>query len=173
MKKDTDFSMLAKGGFEKIVVNAGIGRISTQANFTDKLFPALLEEFATITGQKPQTRMARQSIAGFKIREGAIVGLRVTLRGRRMVDFLKKFITIVLPRVRDFRGIAMHAIDGNGNLNVGVKEHLVFPEISAENSKVNFGLEITMVPKLQKRASAIAFYQELGVPFAKEIQKGK
>lgn len=156
---------------EKVVVNSGIGRLSQNPNFNDKVLPDLIAEFSAITGQKPAIRPARESIAGFKIREGNIVGLSATLRGKRMADFLMKVISVVLPRVRDFRGVPVKAIDQGGNLTIGIKENIVFPEISAETSKVNFGLQLTVVPKIQNKAKAIEFYKSIGVPFAKETIK--
>lgn len=152
---------------EKAVVNSGIGRLSQQAGFEDKILPAIEAEFAAIVGQRGAVKAARISIAGFKIREGNIVGIMATLRGKRMESFLKKVINIVLPRVRDFRGLDSGAVDQNGNLTIGLKEHLVFPELSLETSKVNFGLQITVVPKIQKRSGAMELYKEMGVPFKK------
>jgi large subunit ribosomal protein L5 len=152
---------------EKVVVNSGIGRLSQQANFSDKLLPELESEFAAIVGQRGATKGARISIAGFKIREGNVVGIMATLRGARMELFLKKVINIVLPRVRDFRGIDAKGVDKNGNLTIGLKEHLVFPEVSPETSKVGFGLQLTIVPKVQKRAEAMELYKEIGIPFKK------
>lgn len=159
-----DFSSLAQRGLEKIVVNTGIGRLSQIANFTDKILPEVIAEFAALTGQKPSLRAARQSIAGFKMRAGAIVGLQATLRRRRMVDFLARLIHVVIPRVRDFRGIPLRAMDQHGNLTIGVKEHIVFPEISSDATKTNFGLQVTMVPRSQKSILALDLYKQLGVP---------
>lgn len=154
---------------DKVVVNVGLGRMSALTNFEDKLLPAVNEELSMITGQKAMERSAKKSIAGFKLREGTIVGLKTTLRRQKMEEFLKKTIHTALPRIRDFRGINDMAIDGAGNLTIGIKEHAVFPEIVPEMSKVNFGLEITIVPKLPivKHADAVAFYRALGVPFKK------
>lgn len=154
---------------DKVVVNVGLGRMSALTNFEDKLLPAVNEELSMITGQKAMERSAKKSIAGFKLREGTIVGLKTTLRRKKMEEFLKKTIHTALPRIRDFRGINDMAIDGAGNLTIGIKEHAVFPEIVPEMSKVNFGLEITVVPKLPiaKHADAVAFYRALGVPFKK------
>ncbi len=158
-----------KNKLEKIVVNSGIGRLSTASpNFPEKVLPEIVKDFAALTGQKPATRAARQSIAGFKIREGQIVGLQVTLRGKRMTDFLEKIVKVVLPRVRDFRGIDLKNIDSRGNLNLGIKENVVFPEINPEVSKAGFGLQITVVPKAVKsREEAVRLYRELGVPLKK------
>jgi large subunit ribosomal protein L5 len=153
---------------EKAVVNVGIGRLSSQPNFNDKILPAITEDIAAITGQKPMLRPAKKSISGFKLRQGTIVGLKVTLRGKRMEQFLSKVVRLALPRVRDFRGISAKGIDKNDNLTFGIKDYLVFPEISPEASKVNFGIEITLVPKEAKsRDEAVQLYKSVGIPFQK------
>ena len=154
---------------EKAVVNIGLGRLSTQPNFDDKVLPEIIKEISSITGQKPSSRPAQKSISGFKLREGTIVGLKTTLRGKYMNSLVSKVVNVALPRVRDFRGISTDAIDQNGNLNIGFKEHLVFPEISPEHSKVNFGIQMTLVPKLPMKDKAVAleFYKKMGVPFKK------
>ena len=156
---------------EKIVVDVGVGRLSAQPQFEEKVLPQLMKDVALITGQKPEIRRARKSIAGFKVREGQIVGLRVTLRRARMIDFFRKFISIVLPRVRDFHGINPHAIDEKGVLNVGVREHVVFPDINPEASPVSFSLGMNIVPRKRVREHAEAMYRELGVPFMKAAKK--
>lgn len=155
---------------EKAVVNVGIGRLSTQPNFDDKILPEIINEISSITGQKPSLRPAQKSISGFKLRQGMVVGLKTTLRGKYMNSMVCKIINSVLPRVRDFRGISESAVDKSGNLNIGFKEHLVFPEISPEHSKVNFGLQITLVPRIsiKNKAAAIDFYKKIGIPFKKK-----
>jgi large subunit ribosomal protein L5 len=165
-----DFYRFAQQYLEKIVVNTGIGRLSQTANFSDKVLPEVAAEFALVTGQKPSHRPARQSIAGFKMRAGTIIGLQSTLRRRRMADFLARLIHIVIPRVRDFRGISLNAIDRGGSLTMGIKEHIVFPEISGDVSKTNFGLQVTVVPKTRRREEVIALYRELGIPFVRELK---
>jgi len=152
---------------DKVVINVGIGRLSGQPSFDDKILPELIKEISMICGQKPSVCRVKKSIAGFKVREGAVVGLKATLRGARLKEFLNKFINAVLPRVRDFRGINPKSLDQNGNLTMSLKEHYVFPEISSDYSKVNFGLEITVVPKLQKKEKATELYKELKIPFKK------
>jgi len=154
---------------EKAVVNIGVGRMSSMPGFEDKLLPEIVKEISTITGQKPSLRSALKSISGFKLREGTVVGLKTTLRGKYMNSMVSKMLNAALPRVRDFRGIDAGAIDKNGNLNIGLKEHLVFPEIIPEHSKVNFGMQVTLVPKLpiKNKAEAVEFYKKLGVPFKK------
>lgn len=153
---------------DKVVVNTGIGRLAAQPNFSDKILPSVVNDFAAITGQKPRTRPAKKSISGFKLREGTVVGLQSTLRRHRAKEFIEKIIKVVLPRVRDFRGINLKNIDERGNLSFGIRETLVFPEISQEISKTAFGLEITIVPKRVKtRSEAIEIYKELGLLFEK------
>lgn len=157
--------------FEKVVVNVGVGRQSSLPNF-DKILPGITKELATITGQKPAERPAKISISGFKLRQGAVIGLKTTLRGKRMTGFLKKVLGVVMPRIRDFRGIRLTSIDESGNLTIGIKDQFVFPELSMENSSVNFGLELTIVPKVvRNREQAVELYRELGVPFEKQTSK--
>ena len=158
---------LAVPKIEKIVVNAGIGRLSGQPNFEEKILPEVLKEMCLLTGQKPVITKAKQSIAGFKIRAGQIIGLKTTLRRERKERFLDKLIKVVLPRVRDFKGIDPKSIDQNGHLNIGLKDHLVFPEINPEESKVDFGFEISIVSKAKKREEAIELYKILGIPLKK------
>lgn len=153
---------------EKAVLNSGFGRQSAQPQFIEKTLPHVIEELGLIAGQKPAIRPARKSIAGFKIREGLAVGAKATLRGKRMRQFLAKLMTVVLPRIRDFRGIDPKNVDARGNLNIGIRDHHVFPEINPEASKVNFGVEITMVGRgFKSRDEAIARYRASGVPFKK------
>jgi len=153
---------------KKIVINVGVGRLSQQPHFGDKLLPEISKEISIITGQKPAPRLSKKSIAGFKVREGQIVGMQVTLRGKIMYDFLGRLINLVLPRTRDFRGIDVKSIDSHGNLTVGLGDQYVFPEISAETSIVNFGMEITIVNSAKNRANAIALYRAIGVPLKKD-----
>ncbi len=153
---------------EKIVINTGLGRLSSQPNFEERILPEITKEISIITGQKPMNRPATKSIAGFKLRQGTIVGLKVTLRSKKMQDFFSKVLNVILPRVRDFRGIDLKSIDQNGNLTIGIKECSVFPEITPETSKVNFGIEITAVPIIKKRDQALELYKKLGVPFKKK-----
>lgn len=152
---------------EKVVVNAGIGRLSQTANFADKVLPEVIADFSAITGQKPMLCEAKKSIAGFKIREGNIVGLKATLRRKRMRDFLTKVANVVLPRVRDFRGISARGVDERGNLTIGIKEHIVFPEVNMETVKFGFGIEFTIVPRRRAREAALDLYRAIGIPFQK------
>lgn len=152
---------------EKMVVNVGIGRLSQQPNFEDKVLPELTKEIALITGQKPAVTKAKKSISGFKVREGQAVGLKVTLRHRRMSDFLERLIKIVLPRLRDFRGIDLKSVDSGGNLTIGLREQMVFPEINPEISKVDFGLEISIVSNAKNKEEAVELYRKIGIPLKK------
>jgi len=160
---------------EKIVVNTSFGRMSTsQPEFVKKILPAIKQELSALTGQASQSRAARLSIAGFKLREGMIVGLKTTLRGQRMRDFLSRTVNVALPRIRDFHGLSLRNVDQSGNLTFGIKEHTVFPEISLEDSQVNFGLQVTFVlEQPAPREEAIAFYRSLGVPLRKEEDSRK
>lgn len=162
-----DKRILIKQSLEKVVVNSGIGRLSQQAQFEEKVLPELMKELALITGQKPQIRKSRESIAGFKVRKNQIIGLRVILRHDRMADFLERVTNAVLPRIRDFQGIDPQKIDAAGNLNFGIKEQNVFPEIIPEESKVSFGIQVTVVPKEKNRVKAEALYRQIGVPLHK------
>ncbi|MDI6717517.1 MAG: 50S ribosomal protein L5 [Patescibacteria group bacterium] len=168
MKKEFGFkNNLAVPKLEKIVLNVGAGRMSQQPNFQDKLLPELEKEIALISGQKPKLTMSKKSISGFKVRQGQIIGLKTTIRGNRMYDFLDKIIKIVFPRVKDFKGIDLKNIDKTGNLSVGFKENMVFSEINPESSKVDFGLEITIVVNTVNRNEAIELYRLLGMPLKK------
>jgi large subunit ribosomal protein L5 len=153
---------------EKAVLNVGLGRMSQQANFKDKILPEIERELMVISGQKPAARPAKKSIAGFKLREGQIIGLSITLRGDRMFDFIEKLNKSVFPRVRDFKGVDLKNIDKQGNLNLGFKEHVVFPEVSQDVSAVNFGLQITFVARnVQSKEDAALLYRKLGFLFKK------
>ncbi len=155
------------GFLEKIVINAGIGRISQQPNFEQKIQPQIVKDLSAIAGQAPELRKAKKSIAGFKVREGQVIGVKITLRRHKMVDFFERMITIVLPRLRDFRGLDTAFIDDIGTLNVGFTEQMVFPEINPEESPVTFSLGVNIVPKKRNRKAAIEEYRKLGVPFKK------
>ena len=157
----------------KVVINVGLGRASQQPSFKDKLLPGVMQELGIITGQKPSPRPAKKSIAGFKVREGHVIGTMVTLRGKRMYDFVEKMIAVVFPRLRDFRGIALKNVDASGNLNLGFKEHIVFPEMNPDNTAVDFGLQVTLVTQAHDRDQAIALYRKLGFLFKKESPKKK
>lgn len=146
---------------EKIVVNMGVGEASQNSRAMD----GAMEDLAKITGQKPQLRRARKSIAGFKIREGMPVGARVTLRGERMWEFLDRLVSVALPRVRDFRGISPNAFDGRGNYALGLREQLIFPEISYDSIDATRGLDVAVVTTTESDEEARELLRLLGMPF--------
>ena len=146
---------------EKIVVNMGVGEAAQNSRALD----GAMEDLAKITGQKPQLRRARKSIAGFKIREGMPVGARVTLRGERMWEFLDRLISVALPRVRDFRGISPNSFDGRGNFALGLREQLIFPEISYDSIDATRGLDVAVVTTAQTDEEARELLRLLGMPF--------
>ena len=156
---------------QKIVINTGIGRLTQQSGFEDKILPQIERDLAMITVQKFRRCPAIKSISGLKVREGMIVGLSATLRRKKMVDFFERLITIVMPRIRDFNGIDFRNIDKNGVLNLGFKEQFVFPEINPEESFTPFSLGINVVPKvhggIHGREEAVKIYRDLGLPFKK------
>ncbi|MGB9763131.1 MAG: 50S ribosomal protein L5 [Minisyncoccia bacterium] len=156
---------------KKVIINSGIGRMITGVKNEDELIDKFSLEIAKITGQKPQVRRARKSISSFKLREGMPIGLVVTLRGQRMADFIDKFINATLPRIRDFWGIPLKNIDEHGNLNYGIKDYAVFPEISKEQVVYSLGLEVTFVVNTKSREKAIRLYELLGFPLNKEEKK--
>jgi len=146
----------------KVVVSTGIG--STKDREKNALIP---DRLAKITGQKPAPRAAKKSIATWKLREGEIVGQKVTLRGARMFAFLDKLLNIALPRTRDFKGIAKTAVDEMGNITIGIREHTIFPEVSDEELKNVFGFAVTIATTAKNKEEALAFFEYLGVPFKK------
>ena len=123
---------------EKVVINIGVGKMRQQPQFDEKILPEITKSLSLISGQKPALTRAKKSIAGFKVREGDVVGLKTTIRGKRMYDFLDRLVNAALPRVRDFRGISQNSVDAKGNLTIGVKEHTVFPEIDTDVSHFAF-----------------------------------
>ena len=159
---------LALPQFEKVVINIGIGKMMTKNAQTAKQSLETVNKIITlITGQKPLFTKAKQSIAGFKIRENMVIGMKVTLRGKKMYDFLNRWINIAIPRTRDFRGVEVANIDSDGNLNFGVKEYTVFPEVANREEKGGelFGFQITVVLKnVKKRDQAIGLYKAVGFP---------
>jgi large subunit ribosomal protein L5 len=148
-------------GLEKIVVNMGVG----EAVVNSRAMDGAMEDLARITGQKAQLRRARKSIAGFKIREGMPVGARVTLRGERMWEFLDRFISIALPRVRDFRGVSPASFDGHGNYAIGLREQVIFPEISYDSIDATRGLDVAIVTTTENDEEARELLRLLGMPF--------
>src|ERR671914_444048 len=146
---------------EKIVVNMGVGEAAQNSRALD----GAMADLAKITGQKPQLRRARKSIAGFKIREGMPVGARVTLRGERMWEFLDRLVSVALPRVRDFRGISPKSFDGRGNFALGLREQLIFPEISYDAIDATRGLDVAVVTTTESDEEARELLRLLGMPF--------
>jgi large subunit ribosomal protein L5 len=145
----------------KIVVNMGVGKALQDKNRLEQA----AENLAQITGQRPQITKARESISGFRLREGQQIGCRVTLRGQRMYEFLDRLISIALPRIRDFRGVNPKSFDGNGNYSLGLSEQMVFPEIDPD--KVNFtqGMDVTFVTSTKKDDEARELLRLFGMPF--------
>ena len=154
----------------KIVVSMGVGKAAQQDR---KAVEEAAGHLATITGQKPEITRARKSVAGFKLREGMEVGCRVTLRGARMYEFLDRLISIVLPRVRDFRGLSAKGFDKAGNYNFGLNEQLVFPEINPDDVKTLQGMNITIVTTTTSDAEAKLLLEKFQFPFSKPAAKGK
>jgi large subunit ribosomal protein L5 len=146
---------------EKIVVNVGMG----EAHANPKMMEAALEEIGLITGQKPVKTIAKKSIAGFKVREGMVLGLKVTLRGNQMYEFLDRLINIALPRVRDFKGVNPKGFDGRGNYNISVKEQIIFPEIQFDKINNIYGINITFVTSTEKDEEAYNLFEGFGMPY--------
>ena len=145
---------------EKVVLNMGLGAAIQNA----KIMETAADDLARISGQKPILRRAKKSISNFKLREGMPIGLSVTLRGKRMYEFLDRFLNVALPRVRDFRGISAKAFDGRGNYSVGVAEQIIFPEIDLDKTQIR-GLSVSMVTSANNDEEGRALLQGLGAPF--------
>ena len=150
-------------GFDKIVVNVGLGEAVGDA----KALEGALKDLSTITGQKPRVNRARKSIAGFKLREGMPIGVKVTLRGDRMWEFLDRLLSVALPRIRDFRGLKANAFDGRGNYTFGLTEQLVFPEIDYDDIDAVRGMDITIVTTADDDEGGRALLEAYGFPFAR------
>lgn len=148
---------------EKVVINVGAG----DAKDNQKGLEEIVNNIATITGQKPVITKAKKSIAGFKIRAGQPVGVRVTLRGNKMYDFIDKLVNITIPRIRDFRGLPLKGFDGHGNYNMGMREQSIFPEIHFDLINKIHGMNITVTTSAKTDAQAEALLRQLGFPFEK------
>ena len=148
-------------GLEKIVINCGVG----EAIKNPKVLDNVVEELAIITGQRPTRRKAKKSIANYGLREGQEIGAAVTLRGARMWEFLDRFITVAIPRIRDFRGVNTRSFDGRGNYSLGIKEQMIFPEINYDMVDQIHGMDITFVTTTNRDDMALALLRELGMPF--------
>jgi large subunit ribosomal protein L5 len=148
---------------EKVVLNMGVGEAIQNA----KILDSAVEDLTTIVGQKPVITKAKKSIANFKLREGQSIGTVVTLRGERMYEFLDRLINIALPRVRDFRGVPSKSFDGRGNYTLGIRDHLIFPEIDVAKVDKAKGMNITIVTTAKNDEQARFLLRELGMPFGK------
>jgi len=147
----------------KICVNKGVG----EATLNQKLLDNAIEELRLITGQHPATRRAKKSVSNFKLREGMAIGASVTMRSNRMWEFLDRFITLALPRVRDFRGLSDRSFDGRGNYSVGIKEQIIFPEVDVDKIDQINGLDVTIVTTAKTDEEAYALLKQLGMPFVR------
>ncbi len=164
MKKEFGYSnIMAVPKIQKVVVNVGIGKINKENEKVEELLAAI----EAITGQKPVKTRAKNSIAAFKTRKGMEIGVKVTLRGEKMWNFLDRLINIAFPRTRDFQGIKISGVDEYGNFSVGIKEHLVFPEISAEKTKNLFGLQMNIQTTAKNKKEGQRLFQLLKFPFHK------
>jgi large subunit ribosomal protein L5 len=148
----------------KVTVNMGVG----DAKQDSKMLEAATEQLGTLTGQKPNVRRARKSIAQFKVREGMPVGVAVTLRGERAYEFLDRLMSVAIPRIRDFRGLNPRAFDGRGNYSMGVREQIIFPEIDYDEIDQVRGLDITITTTAANDEEAFALLEAIGMPFSKE-----
>jgi large subunit ribosomal protein L5 len=152
---------------QKVVVNIGVGEASQDSKLIDGAFADL----KAITGQQPAPRKAKKAISNFKIREGMVVGCCVTLRRRRMYDFMDRLINFALPQVRDFRGLSTRSFDGRGNFNMGVKEQIIFPEMDYDKIDRVRGMNITMVTSADTDDEAIELLRLFGVPFSSQMEQ--
>lgn len=163
MKKFNYSSKMEVPKLEKIVINMGVGDGAHDSKFID----AALTDLELLSGQKPVVTKARKSIAGFKIREGNAIGVKVTLRGEKMYNFFEKLVKISLPRVRDFRGVSKTAFDGKGNYTLGIKEQIVFPEIEYDQVLKVRGMDIVFVTTAKTNEEALELLSGFGMPFRK------
>jgi len=160
---------LALPRIDKVMVNVGINKSKMDSK---EMQEYIIESLRQITGQKPILRTARKAVSNFKTREGSVVGAVVTLRGKHMEAFLDKLIHVALPRVRDFRGIPT-VLDGHGNYSIGLREHTVFPEVSPPSDASRlFGMQITIATVSSDDVSSRALFEEMGMPFRKETERG-
>lgn len=149
---------------QKVVLNVGISSKTKDPKYVE----AVRATLSRITGQRPVETLAKKSLSSFKIRQGMVVGMMVTLRGQRMHDFVKRFVSVTLPRTRDFWGVSPKHIDAHGNLSLGLKEHLAFPEIRSDEVEHIHGLQITFVAAIDNKQRAVEFYKQLGIPLLDE-----
>ena len=163
MKKFGYKSVMQIPKVEKVVINVGAGEAKENA----KVMDAVIKDLAAITGQKPITCKAKKSVANFKIREGMVIGAKVTLRGEKMYEFIDRFFHLALPRVRDFRGINANSFDGRGNYTVGLKEQLIFPEIEYDKIDKIRGMDISFITTAKTDEEARELLSLMGAPFEK------
>ena len=156
-------NVMAVPKIEKIIVNVGVGEATTNKNVLEKV----REQIGLITGQRPVITKARKSISAFRIREGLPIGVKVTLRGKSMYSFLEKLVKIVIPRLRDFRGISDTNVDEHGNLNLGLTEQTIFPEIEYDKIDKIRGLQITLVTNAKTKEKGKKLFEGIGIPFKK------
>ena len=162
-------SIMQVAKLEKVVVNVGVGDAVTNT----KIITRTVEEITKITGQKPIITKAKKSIAGFKLRAGMPIGVKVTLRKEKMYDFFIKLVNIALPKVRDFQGLSRKSFDKNGNYSFGIKEQIIFPEINYEDVDTIRGLQVTIVTTATSRETATMLLEKLDFPFKKTGKKEK
>jgi large subunit ribosomal protein L5 len=166
--EDFDYSNKMKvPELEKVVINMGLGEAVRNPGVID----TAMDELEAITGQQPVVTKARRSIAGFNLRKGAAIGAKVTLRERRMYEFLERLIYVALPRVRDFEGISRNAFDGHGNYTLGLEEQIIFPEIDYDSVDSVRGMSITMVTTAETDEEALSLLDKIGLPFEKTEQQ--
>ncbi len=161
MKENGYKNIMSVPKIQKIVLNMGLGKFMSDKNVMEMAEKTVME----LVGQKPVRTKAKKSIAGFKLREGTEIGLMVTLRGKRMYDFLTKLIYVALPRVKDFNGISSKSFDGRGNYCLGVKEHIIFPEVNYDRVQRVFGFDLNIVTTAKTDSEAHALLALLGMPF--------
>lgn len=167
MKKMGIKNPFAVPKIKKVVINVGVGEGALNKNAINKT----IEELSLIAGQKAVPTLAKKSVSAFKIRKGATIGVKVTLRGKRMYDFLERLIKIVLPRIKDFQGISFKSLDGHGNLNIGISEQILFPEVSYDKIEKIRGLQVTIVTNAKDNEMGKELFKELGIPFERKEKK--
>lgn len=171
LKKERGYSnVMAVPRLKKVVINVGLGKILKQNGDDMK---SIQEDLENIVGQKPVVTNAKKAISSFKIREGMPVGIMVTLRGNMMYEFLDRLANVVLPQVRDFRGLKRGAFDGKGNYSIGIKEHIVFPEVTRDNIRTIFGMEVNIATSADTDEEAYVLLKKLGLPIVEKIENAQ
>ena len=168
MKKFSYKNSMQIPKIEKIVINMGLGKL-TDAGKDNKVMDEAVDELARITGQKPVVRKAKNSIAGFKLREGVPIGCSITLRSIRMYEFLDRLISLAIPQIRDFRGVSSKAFDGRGNYTLGLRDQVIFPEIDYSKVQTIKGMNVTIVTTAKTDEEARGLLEEFGIPFVKNL----